>query len=93
MEPTDAGLAVVGPRPMMAPQAMPAQPTARLTGWRARVVWLVPVADITILILLAILIPRDPDAIQFFLVFIVQIAAFGFVGAIVVAHQPANAVG
>jgi len=75
----------------MTPLPVP-QPTARLTGWRARVVWLVPVADITILILLAILIPRDSDAIQF-LVFIVQIAAFGFVGAIVIANQPANGVG
>ncbi len=91
MAPTDAGLAAVGRRQMTTPLPVP-QPTARLTGWRARAVWLVPVADILILILLAILIPRDPDATQF-LVFIVQIAAFGFVGAIVIANQPANAVG
>lgn len=76
----------------MPPRTSTALPSARLAGWRAGVAWLVPIADIAILILVAVFIPRDADPIQF-VVLLLTVAAFGFVGGIVVVHQSTNAIG
>jgi hypothetical protein len=64
----------------------------RLVGWRHRVVWLVPAADVAVLILGVIFLPRDPDP-AIFVTLGAMIASFGFVGALVASRQSSNPIG
>ena len=65
---------------------------ARLTGPRAAAVWLVPVADMLLILLLATFLPRDFDPVLL-ATLILMIASFGLVGALIAIRQPANAIG
>jgi class 3 adenylate cyclase len=66
--------------------------TPTLTGWLARAIWLVPVLDIAVLALFAILIPRGLDPVLF-ATFALMIASFGLVGAVVTIRLPRNPIG
>jgi hypothetical protein len=78
--------------PQVARQDAASLGPARLTGPRAAAVWLVPIADIVLIVLLAIFLPRDVDPVLLGTL-VLMIASFGLVGALIAIRQPANPIG
>lgn len=64
----------------------------RLTGLPAIGIWLLPIAGVIAMLLLAVFMPRDLD-LTLFLSLAVWIASFGLVGALLATRLPHNPVG
>lgn len=66
----------------------------RLSGWRARGVWLVVAADLVWIAASVAIMPERPDLpLWGMAIFILMVASFGLVGALVATRQPRNPIG
>ena len=73
---------------------IPTRHAARVTGWRAGVVWLVVLGLFALSVACAALIPEQPAMPTWALiVFTLMAASLGTVGALIVTRRPRNAVG
>jgi hypothetical protein len=74
--------------------AEPRGPDERVIGWRAALVWLVPVVSVTLASAGAVYAPEQPDMpLAARAVFVVFIASLGFVGTLIVTRRPRNSIG